>query len=321
MNTLEILEQIKKCKTDEEIKSLAQERIKECTLTAREENNDLDYIGEDLSYNPTIKNIDPNYRAANNLWVGYIPKGMKIVYGRFRESINNPFTNRGRYYYLDDESYIYEFYKFFKEDNYKFDDEFDMIVYVHEFLNNKLERCFEGRKREDINKMIYKDNYIMYDRIKEHSIKDLYDNGSAMCTEYAIMGQNILSTLGYEMIYVNDLDHAYNIYVPYEENNENVKDEEAYIVDFSNWVMCVDYNFDFLTKAPFFGKIECKSENLDEFFNGNKKFVFNDYFLYSINDSIIEMEFNNRKRKYGVDYDFKKEEPLLIKTKHRNRLY
>lgn len=315
-----MLEIIKKCNTLDELKLLADEKVKECTYSAREENNDLDYIGEDLSYNPTIKSMNPNYRAANNLWIGYIPKGMKVVYGRFRESINNPFTNRGRYYYLDDDSYIYEFYKYFKENNCKIDDEFDLIVFVYEFLNKKLNRDFEGRKREDINKMIYKDNFLMYDRIKEHSIKDLYENGSAMCTEYAIMGQNILTTLGYDMIYVNDLDHAYNIYVPYDDN-ENIKDEEAYIVDFSNWVMCVDYKFDMLAKAPFFGKIECNKENLDEFFNGNKKFVFNDYFLYSINGNIIEMEFNNRKRKYGVDYDFKKEEPILIKTKHLNRLY
>ena len=314
---MNILDQIYECKDDKELKELANEAIEAYTNKAKEENNELDYLGEDLSYNPTIKSMDIDHSHANNLWIGYIPKGMKLVYGRFREDSNKPFTNRGKYYYIDDDSYIYEFFKYIKEEQPEIEDEFDMMVYVSEFLEEMFSKNINPMEREQINKMIYKDNFLFHDRVREHSIKDLYGNGSALCTEYALVGQNILSVLGFDMVYAMDLNHAYNIYIPNPSIEEDQMEDVAYIVDFSNWIPCLDYNFELKTTSPFFGKIDCKKEDLEAFFKGKIKLKFKDYFLYSINGNIIEMEYNNKERMYGVDYNFEEEKKILTKSRHK----
>ncbi len=295
---MDILEEIKKCKTDEELKELVEEAIKVFTDIAKQENICTDYLGDNIGYNPRIITGDHDGYESNNIWNGYIPKGVRVVYARFKDNLVDQYTNNGFYYYLDDESYIYDFFKYIKEVD-DIEDEQDIIMYVNAFIEDRFARYFEPKQREAMHTLFCKDERLFYPPIHEHSYKDFYYNGSARCTEIAIMAQNLLSLLGFEVIYANDFNHAYNIYIPSERFAE---DKEAYVLDFGNWVPCYNAKLEFLGKLPFFGKMSNFTPEVAEtMFDGKRRFTFPNYLLMRINDQMIEMEFGN-DRNYGVDY-------------------
>lgn len=310
---MDIVDEIKKCKTDEELKALAEEAIEIFTKQAKQDNLCTCFLGDNISYNPTFISGDPNYYEANNTWFGYIPKGMKVTYGRIKEKGCKSFTNMGCYYYLDDDSYIYDFFKFIKEED--IEDDFDIIFAVFKFLNKRFSKFFEPTERKQLHKLIYKDDQYYFPPVREHSIKDFYYNGSAKCTEYAVMAQNLMSSLNLETILINDFNHAYNIYIP--GNNEN-KVKDAYIVDFSQWVPCYNLKFDYVGRAPFIGNMNnCNKELITVLIEGSIRGEFDDYYLFKINGSIYEIR-SVRNRDYGVDYEEYEEKKTLIKERKRN---
>ena len=311
---MDIYELIKKCSSLEELYELADSAIKFFTQRAYEENVPTNCIGTQIGINPISNHIGDKdfkfdkYYNAVNVWNGYVPLGMKIVYGRFFNEKYKTSSHKGAYYYLDDDSYVYEFFKYLKDKD--IEDEYDLIIEVDHFIKKKFFPSFMSRDRNEINKLIYKDEDFFYKPVKEHSIKDFYGNGSAMCSEVSIVAENLLSVLGLEVISMQDRSHAYNIYV-YHMDEET----EIYVLDYSDWVGCYDCNFNLVDTIPFLKKIEnCTADDVDEIVNEGKRITLNDYYLYMINGKIYEV-ITKKKRDYGIDFGLKEEKTLILKKK------
>ncbi len=45
----------------------------------------------------------------------FLPKNMKVVYGLRWDSLSGKASNRGNYYYMNDQEYLYDFCKFIKD--------------------------------------------------------------------------------------------------------------------------------------------------------------------------------------------------------------
>ena len=118
---MEVIDYLKKCETDEDIKDLVEACIEVFTNQARRENPDTNCFGAELDINPVNKIItNPNIQPDStfkcvNVWNGYLPLGMKVVYAGFHDKEHNTMCHKGCYYYLDDDSYVYEFFKFIKD--------------------------------------------------------------------------------------------------------------------------------------------------------------------------------------------------------------
>ena len=313
---MDIVEMIKACKSDDELKELAESAIETYTIQANQENRNEGYIGTKLDINPINYHIAENdfelerFCDAVPIWNGYIPLGTKIVYGRsFNEKFKTS-SHRGCYYYVDDDSYIYEFFKFIKDRD--IEDDYDIIIAVASFINKKMTKLFEPKKREDINKLIYMNEDLFFRPVKEHGLRDFYGNGSAMCSEISLMAENLVSSLGLEIMYFMDKEHVYNIYAHHEEDKTDV-----YVIDFSNWVECFDVNFNFIGYTPFFGKIEgADKAMLEEIVNEGKRIDLPDYFLYKINGYLYEIKTGNI-RNYGTDFAAEEEKTLKKKKKKK----
>ena len=91
---MDIYELIKKCSSLEELYELADSAIKFFTQRAYEENVPTNCIGTQIGINPISNHIGDKdfkfdkYYSAVNVWNGYVPLGMKIVYGRFFNILN-----------------------------------------------------------------------------------------------------------------------------------------------------------------------------------------------------------------------------------------
>ncbi len=311
---MNIYEMIKKCSNDEELRDLVDSCIEVYTKLAYKENNFSTYIGTKLDINPVNSHIDDKlfefdkYYEAVNVWLGYVPLGMKIVYGRYYNEKYKTSSHKGSYYYLDDDSYIFDFFKYLKKQDIS--DEYDLIVCVDCFLKRMFDKPIDAKEREDINKLIYRDEDYFYRPCKEHSIKDFYNNGSAMCSEISIVAENLISVLGLEIISMQDKGHAYNIYVSHSKEGNGI-----YILDFADWVGCYNFKFELINTFPFFKKIEnCTSKDIDEIVNEGRRITMNDYYLYFINNETYEIT-TKKTRSYGVDFAIEEEKSLILKRK------
>ena len=83
-----LYDKIKKCNNDEELKKLKNALCNKYTLKSSLYNNcDVGVIGSVIDYNPCIYDICDIIDNDNcsfkfvNCWNGYIPLGIKIVYG------------------------------------------------------------------------------------------------------------------------------------------------------------------------------------------------------------------------------------------------
>lgn len=309
------VQMIKNCENDEQLRELAKNAIEVYSKQAKRENA-KNYIGVNLDINPINYHLDdPNFKVERyyegvNFWAGYIPLGTKVVYGRFYNNEFKTSTHKGFYYYVDDDSYIYEFFKFIKEKDV--DDEMDIIWLVHSFIKKFLSKNINPTSRYDINKLIYKNEDLFFRPVKEHSIKDFYHNGSAMCSEIALIAENLLSVLGLEVLYLEDKEHAYNIYAYH---NKAEKKTDIYLLDYSKWVECYDFNHKFIGTAPYIGEIEGATPKLvDEMINEGKRITLPEYYLLSINGFLYEVK-NGEKREYGTDFAIEPEKALILKRK------
>lgn len=304
---------IKECQNDEELKELANEAIDVYTKQAKKENSE-NYIGTNLDINPLNYHLnEPNFEFEDlyegvSFWNGYIPLGTKMVYGRFYDEKYKTSSHKGCYYYLDDDDYIFEFFKYIKD--LEIEDDYDIVIAVHSFIEKKFAKYFEPKERGEIHKLIYRSDGLFLRPIKEHSIKDFYYNGSAMCSEIAAVAENLLSSLGLEVMYFSDKEHAFNLYVSHDKD-----DPYMYILDFSNWVECYDVNYKLIGKTPFFGKIvDGNQELVDKMVNEGKRIELDDYYLYRINGRLFEIK-NGRKRNYGTDFALQEENKLILNRK------
>lgn len=311
---MDIYEQILKCKTDEDLKLFAEEAINYFTDQALDDNKETNLIGSGVELNPVDYHLDDkNFEREDfiycvNIWNGFIPKGMKIVYGRFLDRETGLTSNKGAYYYVDDESYVYEFFKFLRTREDDIGDEFDLISAAYEFTVQYFS-CgpFDAVDREVMFKTLYKDNHRFHQPTKEHLFSSFKHKGGALCTERALMAENLLSVLGLEMIYVMDLSHTYNFFAQHREDGK----ADIYVVDFAKFVDVFDESFNYMGSAPFVRVIEdCTNEMLSRVVNNGERIEFQEFYYYVINGQVIEQPLDTT-RTYGTDWGFEEKKLIL----------
>lgn len=289
--------------SDEEIEKF----IKYGIEYLEEKTSAKDYIGYNIEDNykkvelKTKDNIRKFDICARCFVPGYIKNGTKIVYGISYDNEGNV-GNNGSYYYLDTHDYIIDFCKYIK--NYEVDNIYDLLDFILEFLMNYY-GTFEKMSRDSMFKMLVDNKGKNIKPMNEHGLSWFKGKGNALCTEYSIMAQNILSVFGIQTYLLigkekgeNDKpgEHAFNIIV-----DNDSESSKSMLIDFSNYVKIYDYNFEVLGYSPFIGNIDNLDQDfVDSFLNYEKILEFNEHFYYVINDRILKMAVE-QKRQYYVD--------------------
>lgn len=233
-------------------------------------------------------------------YVGYIPYGKRIVYGAFSDEIKR-FYCKGQYYYLDDEGYIYDFARFIRKVDIININE--LITAVYDFLTYYLDIEIGKMDREVLHQLILENSKSYFKPVYEHSISDFYGNGAARCSEYGVMGQNILSFIGIESYVLFDTEHVYNV-IKY--------DDSYYLLDFSNTVGLFDIELNYIRTLPFFTKLTDFGDNeLQIIMDRKKALELDDYDYVFMGSKIFEM-YKSRKRKYACGGTMIKEEKIKI---------
>lgn len=303
---MEFLELIRNV-SSEELDSIVHERIK---YLEEFYDTEIDNIGFQIDYNPS------NYRLSDLgnsydygilcAYRGYIPKNTKITYGITNNVTNGLVHNDGCYYYLDDDSYILDFCKFIRKADVL--DEYDFFDYLLLFME-KYFGYIEDINRNDMFKLIYKENGLLYDPIHDHKFSDFKKKGNALCSEYAVFAQNVLSLFGFDMYMIlgaqrktgtTDNSHAFNL-VTFEDKKTNL------LIDFCNSSIVFNIGLEKLCRSPFIGYIDCIDESfIDELVNSDTHLVFDDcnYMLFS--DNIFKVG-NGKVRDYYIDVVKQKE--------------
>jgi hypothetical protein len=288
------------CKTDEDLKRFAESRIRKLTKLSKQDNKGK-IIGAELDVNPNVtifKDMDElaTYHE-KPVWFGFIPKGVKIVYGRMNNVDSGLPSNVGYFYYHDDVSYIYDFYKYIKD--LEFSDCNDVMSLVNDYMDKMFLKYFNAKSRVTMHKLVRDKNNRCFEPIKEHLFSDFFGNGSARCSEFALMAQNLFSSLDLDMVYMIDKEHAYNVFMdPKDPEKKDYYD--FYIVDFSNCVPVYDYNHEFKQFFPFIGKLEGEEKQFINMIKKGERVEFQDYMLYQINDNDYKILLDS-KRSYGID--------------------
>ena len=277
-----------------------------------------DYIGYDVESN--FKNYRYNTECEDSYSInlrcfhpGLIKKNTKIIYGIIFDNKGNV-SNDGNYYYIDDHSYINDFCKYIRKVEVKNEDE--LFEYIHDFLI-KYCGCIEQINRSEMFRLLIDDKGRNIKPNKEHALSNFKGKGNALCTEYAIMAQNILSVFGIESYLVigkikqgdNDTDyHAFNLVRT---------DNKDLLIDFSNSKSVYDINYKLLGYSPFIGEIdEIHEQFIDNFINNEKHLVFEDYDYFIIGNTIAKISYG-KNIEYFVDckIDLKEEEKKKNKSK------
>ena len=260
---MDILEKIKKL-NDEELEKFAKTKIEELEKNAKIINKDIDTIGYILDYNPSEFNLldkSENDELEIDLqctYNGYIPKGTRMVYG-LTYTEEKVAKNGGSYYYIDTDEYIYMFLKYIQ--NKEVCNEHDLFIYILYFIKNYL-GWIEKINRDEMFAMFYKNETAYYDPIEEHKFSWFKGQGNGMCSEIALMAQNILAFLdfntyiviGYEKTRENDgANHAYNL-ISFNDSETNKLVE--ILIDFSNYIYVRNHNHKRVDRAPFIGELD-----------------------------------------------------------------
>ena len=304
------LDLIKIC-SDNELENIVRDRI---VYLEELYEYELDNIGFQVDYNPSncvfLDNNNEFGYGVLCIYRGYIPKNTKITYGVINNIASGLVYNGGRYYYLDDDSYIVDFCKFIR--NADVLDEYDLFDYTLLFLQRYF-GCFERINREDMFKMIYNESGLFLDPVGEHKFSDFKKKGSALCSEYSIAAQNILSVFGFDMYVVlgaqgserKDYEsHAYNL-ISYTE--EETSCEINALIDFSNSVVVMNSKLEKVCRSPFIEYIDhIDSEFLDDLMNNDKHLMFDNYDLILFSNSIMKCT-NGEIRDYYIDVTKQKE--------------
>lgn len=279
---------------DNDIPRIMNKYIKKALKFAKEENYNFKTIGCKSEINPVDyrlneKNVYETFVEGLSFWVGYIPKDVKIVYSWcFGENLQ--VSNRGYYYYMNDKEYIYDFAKYIKEKKVKNDMEF--LFYLYFYINNYFDTLYKVIDRDDLHKSILKNDKVYYETTSEHNITDFKKNGSAKCSEYAAMVQNILSTFGYNSIYlfgklVEEEDHAFNI---------AIVDNKYHLLDFSYAAKCYDVNCNYIKKVPYIYELDGFDNNdLEDMLYTDRALDLCDLEFHMINDKYYSFSTTNNR--------------------------
>lgn len=199
---IEIIEYIKRL-DDKELRNFVEERIE--FLEEDEDGMYPDTIGYIVDYNPesTILTKENENTIADtilrNNYMGYIPYGTRIVYGIATDKEGLVKTNLGRYYYIDDDDYIFGFCKSIR------DKEITDIYMLFDLIFNYIQDYFgiiEQIDRDKMTNLILKKEYHFFDPIYENRLSMFKKKGNAQCSEIALAAQNILSFFAIESNYI-----------------------------------------------------------------------------------------------------------------------
>lgn len=291
--------------TDEEIEKYLSYEI--CSLeNISKENNIYGLIGYNLHFNPgKISILDKDKQAfieEVKFHTGYVPKGTKVVFG-CNTYENGMSFNGGEYYVVDDEEYVYEFCKSIKEADVRSDEE--LLEFILVFLNGYLGGN-GNQTRAEMFQLIMKPDCTYYDSIREHKLSDFKGKGNAVCTEYAIMANNILTVFGFDStIVLGELkigdneaqDHAFNI-VSYTDNEYNRNDM---LVDFSASIDVYDFSYNRIGDVPYIIDLADVDDNFFQKFYYNEKHLrFDDYYYVSEDNMLLPLKIDNKIRDYYV---------------------
>lgn len=315
----DILKKINR-RNNESVKKIINKYINKAKKEAFDKNFDSTTIGFNSDINPSllidITNLDDIQEmtiSGTPFWLGFIPENVKIVYSF--EIGNCTIANEGYYYYISDNSYLYEFAKYLKDKKIKNDITF--IVYVTDFIRKYFSTLYNPIDRDQLHHLIYDANNLLYEPIKEHSIIDFKGKGAALCSEYSALFQNILSAFGYESIYIHgeidhngesNLCHAFNIIT---------MDDKYTIVDPSVTINCIDYNKKVQKIYPYIYELDdYNDEDLNNFLLGDYSLELEDLEAQIINDQCYTFS-KTKKRVYRVDqlHKFYDEENLYNNQK------
>ena len=300
------LEDIKQL-SEEELEEFVNDRIDYLEEEAKENSDeDVDTIGYLLEKNKTNKiiyDIDEDFNCEIRcLYNGYIRKGLRMVYGATYNEYGK-FSSAGCYYYIDSDDYLLEFCKYIKD--IELIDEYDLFNEIKVFLDYYFGKGRKGLDREEMFKLIYKDNDSFYEPITEHGISWFKDRGNALCSEYSILAQNILTFFGINTSLVmgrveqDDKEpesHAYNL-ISYHTGKYD-EDVNA-LIDFADCTHVVDMNYNPVGTAPYIYEMEdLNDELLDEMLDTQKPIVCEDYIYMLMGDSLIPLTFNSNRNYY-----------------------
>lgn len=296
---------------DEELEEKVEERISELEEKSDEENESIDTIGYHIGYNAENYKIDKIPSTPVDLvyiYSGYIPKGMRIVYGMYYNDSTLLACSTGKYYYVDDDSYILEFCKWIKDALVT--DEIELFSYVLDFIDSYLGKIELSVSREKMHKMIYRNDGWFHGLTREHVFSDFKGKGMGACSEYSLMANNILNVLGYDVSYAlgklevegdKSGDHAFNI-IEYTERNTGKKVNA--IMDFCYPVSVYDHNMNIIDKTPFIGKLDVEDSKLNEYLTTeDRTMTFQDYGYLLCGNSVMIMGYE-RNRHYNISKDF-----------------
>ena len=269
-----------------------------------ERNKERSYIGYNaennfINHKVEIKNNERAYSLEVRCFhSGFIPKDTKVVYGMVYDG-NGNISNDGCYYYIDNHDYIKDFCKYIKQ--FYVSNEYELFDYILDFLKGYF-GCIEKISREDMFKLIKNDQGHNFDLTKEHGLSQFKGKGNALCTEYSVMAQNILSVFGITSyltigkIKTGDKEaesHAFNLI--------SLPHDKDILVDFSNYVKIYDLDFEYLGDSPFIGNVGLiDQEFVNRLVNDEEVLEFEDYSYLIVGDTLAKISYD-RNRSYFID--------------------
>ena len=155
-------------------------------------------------------------------------------------------------------------------------------------------------------RLIHQNEKISFPPVQGHVLSMFKGKGNALCTEYAVLAQNILCFLGYKSYFVMgrtrtgngpDGSHAFNLiaYTDYE-----TKEPTAALIDFGNQVFVLDERNDVIGFHPYFAYLEDLDQKfLDDFLLREKHLQFSDYNYCMVGDELVPIFFEELRDYYA----------------------
>ncbi|MBP5678845.1 MAG: hypothetical protein J6X28_03345 [Bacilli bacterium] len=308
--------------SEEQMKKRIAQKIERLERKSKTHNPKVDALGYLMDYKPTIKEFkwDGNKFTTSCkircFYNNFLPKDMKIVYGVSLDPTTRKLGNRGHYYYMDDQEYLYEFCKYIK--GLEIDNIYDFLGYVSDFLKGYLGTIVRG-DRDAMFTTLYDHEGNVFKPTKERSIGDFKKKGVALCSEYATMAQNILRLFDFNSYLVignakirdrRPEMHSYNL-LAYPEYDEEEQDYhyQFFLMDFINGVPVKDINEKVIGIDPFVVPLErIDQEMVDQLVEDELHLVFPEYSYEVIGDTIMRLNYEKYTRDYYIDSKIKMSE-------------
>lgn len=293
--------------SDFEIDYLVEQRVKYLDDGKTSENDFIGYKAD----NNTIKKEVETTESGRSYGIemrcfhsGYIKENTKIIYGMIYDGDGN-ISNDGNYYYIDNHDYIKDFCKYISK--IEISNEYELFEYLLDFLKEYF-GYFEQIGRSEMFKLLV-DNYGRnINPINEHGLSWFKGKGNALCTEYSIMAQNILSFFGIDSFLVigtiktgdeKSSGHAYNLVKIYDGEG----DEKNLLVDFCNHVNTYDTRFRLIAPSPFIEQLDyIDQEFVNRLVNNEMHLIFEDYNYMVIGNTLAKISYE-RNRDYYISGD------------------